>query len=73
MTKDTKPGEWLRCNRCGNPKRKGHHWRQRAEKPPVSCPDCRTKYWNKPRVRKKQGDADEGANPPSSITRGSNG
>jgi len=56
----SKQGDWLRCNRCGNPERKGHRWMQRGEDPPVSCPDCRSKYWDKPRVRHRPGLGDGG-------------
>ena len=33
------------CNRCG------HEWFSRAKNGPQQCAHCRSKYWNKPRVR----------------------
>ena len=37
----------LKCNRCG------HTWVPRNNELPTSCPnpECRSPYWNKPRVR----------------------
>jgi DNA-directed RNA polymerase subunit RPC12/RpoP len=35
----------LNCNRCQ------HEWYPRMEKLPVRCPECKSPYWNKKRVR----------------------
>lgn len=39
----------FKCLRCG------YEWipkgKRDSGKPPISCPKCRSKYWNKPRVR----------------------
>jgi len=43
----------FRCNRCG------FEWIPRSSKTPISCPKCRSKYWNKLRVRhRKQEDVE---------------
>lgn len=47
---------WCVCQRCGN------RWRGREKhryKAPVRCASCRSKYWNKPRVRKQPAPASE--------------
>ncbi len=36
------------CNRCG------YEWFGSAEKPPVTCPSCRSPYYNRERVYKKK-------------------
>lgn len=36
----------LTCIRCS------HKWVPRKDIPPKSCPNCRSPYWNKERVRK---------------------
>ena len=36
----------LQCNRCN------HKWLRRTLTEPKQCPACRSKFWNKPRVRK---------------------
>lgn len=33
------------CNRCG------HKWIKRVSAEPVRCPNCKSQYWNKVRVR----------------------
>lgn len=37
-------GEIAVCTRCGN------DWPRRVENP-AQCPECKSPYWNKPRVR----------------------
>jgi predicted Zn-ribbon and HTH transcriptional regulator len=36
----------LQCNRCG------HKWLRRTLTEPKQCPMCRSKQWNKQRIRK---------------------
>jgi hypothetical protein len=36
----------LRCNRCR------HAWLRRIAHEPRNCPNCKTIFWNQPRVRK---------------------
>lgn len=43
----------LLCSRCN------HEWITRIETPPVSCPKCKSIYWNKPRVRVRKLDNKE--------------
>ena len=33
------------CTRCG------HTWLPRSFEIPITCPSCRSAYWNKPRLR----------------------
>ena len=38
----------LQCNRCS------HEWWPRKLETPLACPGCRSKYWNKPRMRRQK-------------------
>ncbi|MBC8386587.1 MAG: hypothetical protein H8E13_00845 [Actinobacteria bacterium] len=38
------------CNRCN------WKWMGRKEKPPVTCPRCRSPYWSRERVNKTKKD-----------------
>ena len=42
--------EGFQCERCG------YTWikRRSTEGDPVLCPGCKSPYWNKPRVKKKE-------------------
>jgi predicted Zn-ribbon and HTH transcriptional regulator len=35
-------GEKLKCERCGN------EWFQKFDAKPKTCPDCKSRYWEKP-------------------------
>ena len=37
----------LKCKRCG------HKWAPRKEERPLTCPNCKSPYWDKERIRKK--------------------
>lgn len=39
-------GEGHKCLRCG------HKWKSKYKRKPITCPECKSPYWNKPRVRK---------------------
>lgn len=39
---------FLECKRCN------HKWRPRFDELPEICPDCKSPYWNKERVRGKK-------------------
>lgn len=32
----------LHCRRCG------HHWHPRMPEPPIQCPRCKSRVWQKP-------------------------
>jgi DNA-directed RNA polymerase subunit RPC12/RpoP len=42
------------CVRCG------YNWLPRIEGEQIRCPKCSSKYWNKPRKRKKDDKSDKG-------------
>lgn len=42
----TKKG--YKCERCG------HTWIPKSDEEPVTCPKCKSAYWNKPRKVKKK-------------------
>src|SRR4029434_4816660 len=46
MTKTILAALTHHCRRCE------HTWLRRAAYDPRQCPKCKTKFWNKPRVRK---------------------
>ena len=48
MTKIKFEVEGYRCERCN------HKWVPRSHKEPAVCPECKSPYWNKPRIRKKK-------------------
>jgi predicted Zn-ribbon and HTH transcriptional regulator len=43
------------CGRCKD-KKTGHpyQWMPRIEGTPKRCPNCKSKYWNTPRTRKRK-------------------
>jgi rubrerythrin len=43
------------CLRCG------HNWRPRKDDPPVQCPNCKSPYWDKEKLR---GEARKGSSVP---------
>jgi hypothetical protein len=43
------------CSRCLDKKTKApYQWLPRSERVPKRCPNCKSKYWNKPRQRKRR-------------------
>ena len=37
----------LKCKRCG------YVWHPRNKTIPIRCPDCRTPYWNREKIKKE--------------------